>query len=62
MSLMKTGALHNDPYCFCRIEEKLLAEELKWPFNGLRSGLGAAPDGVFRRLGRIFSGRRDGAS
>ena len=51
MSLMKTGALHNDPYCFKRLEPEL--------FPG---GSGCLPGGpargsLFRRLGRIFGGR-----
>ena len=31
MSLMKTGRLHNDPYCFNRIEQRLFSKELKSP-------------------------------
>ena len=57
MSLMKTGRLHNDPYCFRSIEEYL--PELKpagW--RGALDGL-AGPE-VFRRLGRFFSGGRGG--
>jgi hypothetical protein len=55
MSLMKTGRLHNDPYCFRGIEEYM--PELKpagW--RGALDGL-AAPE-MFRRLGRFFSGGR----
>ena len=57
MSLMKTGRLHNDPYCFRSIEEYM--PELKpagW--RGTLDGL-AAPE-VFLRLGRFFSGGRGG--
>jgi radical SAM protein with 4Fe4S-binding SPASM domain len=36
MSFMKTGRLHNDPYCFCRIEKRLFREELKNPLNRLK--------------------------
>ena len=35
MSLMKTGKLHNDPYCFNRIEQRLFSKELKNPFHKL---------------------------
>ncbi|MRR54386.1 MAG: radical SAM protein [Deltaproteobacteria bacterium] len=35
MSLMKTGLLHNDPYCFHRIEQRLFAKELRNPFYRL---------------------------
>lgn len=31
MSLMKTGKLHNDPYCFYKIEKRLFSKELKNP-------------------------------
>jgi radical SAM protein with 4Fe4S-binding SPASM domain len=57
MSLMKTGALHNDPYCFCNIERGLLADE--GPLTRLKFALaGARGPALFRRLGRIFSGKR----
>ena len=36
MSLMKTGKLHNDPYCFYAIEKKIFSEELKNPVNRMR--------------------------
>ena len=51
MSLMKTGVLHNDPYCFLRIEDEILPR-----CGGQPGGLTGA--GVFRRLGRMFSGKR----
>jgi len=35
MSLMKTGLLHNDPYCFHRIEQRLFAQELRNPWQRL---------------------------
>jgi len=61
MSLMKTGALHNDPYCFYRLERRLFAEEFNTPLRRLRSrldGLVNARSGAFRNLGRWFSGDR----
>ncbi|MRR59046.1 MAG: radical SAM protein [Deltaproteobacteria bacterium] len=39
MSLMKTGRLHNDPYCFHAIEQRLFSEELKKPLTRIRLGL-----------------------
>jgi len=39
MSLMKTGRLHNDPYCFYSIEKKLFGEELKNPLTRIKLGL-----------------------
>jgi radical SAM protein with 4Fe4S-binding SPASM domain len=39
MSLMKTGRLHNDPYCFYAIENKLFSEELKNPFTRIKLAL-----------------------
>ncbi len=59
MSLMKTGVSHNDPYCFCRLEKEIFRDELKSPLR--KTGLNISwPSGgeAFRRLGRIFSGRR----
>jgi radical SAM protein with 4Fe4S-binding SPASM domain len=35
MSLMKTGKLHNDPYCFQRIEQRIFEKELRNPFYRL---------------------------
>jgi radical SAM protein with 4Fe4S-binding SPASM domain len=59
MSLMKTGVLHNDPYCFLRIEQEIFREELAGPFGKLRLKLrGLAAGGALGRLGRIFSGKR----
>lgn len=59
MSLMKTGELHNDPYCFAAIERELLAEELSNPFKKLWLRFrGPGAGGTFKRLGRIFSGKR----
>ena len=57
MSLMKSGALHNDPYCFYKLERRLFAEELKGPFGRLRfkmNGWFNARSGAFRSLGRRF--------
>ena len=61
MSLMKSGALHNDPYCFYNIERRLFAEEFKNPLKRFwfrLNGLVHTPGGVLKRLGRIFSGNR----
>lgn len=59
MSLMKTGALHNDPYCFCAIEKELFAGELNDPLKKLKLRLaGLSGRGAFERLGRMFSGKR----
>ena len=59
MSLMKTGALHNDPYCFCRLEQEIFSEELKNPLKKLGFKIsGLAGGATFRRLGRMFSGNR----
>ena len=61
MSLMKTGGLHNDPYCFCRLEKEMFREELENPLNKLGFKLGGlAAKGAPGRLGRIFSGDRKG--
>jgi len=35
MSLMKTGVLHNDPYCFHTIEQRIFAKELRNPWQRL---------------------------
>ncbi len=59
MSLMKTGRLHNDPYCFLSIEKKLLAAEKAGPLRNFGLKLGGLAGGAsFRRLGGIFSGKR----
>lgn len=59
MSLMKTGALHNDPYCFRRLEKEIFRDELREPLKRTGFKLPGLPGGeTFRRLGRIFSGRR----
>lgn len=59
MSLMKTGALHNDPYCFCSLEKKLFAGEFDSPVRGIKARLQALADGNgYHTLGRIFAGRR----
>jgi len=61
MSLMKTGALHNDPYCFCSLEKKLFAGELDSPVKKIKSRLQALADrNGYHTLGRIFSGKRKG--
>ncbi len=58
MSLMKTGALHNDPYCFCSIEKEIFADELDSPVKKLKMRLHGLSQGGFPRLGRLFSGKR----
>jgi len=59
MSLMKTGALHNDPYCFCRLEKEIFRDELDNPLEKAAPKFSRLPGAeTFRRLGRIFSGRR----
>ena len=63
MSLMKTGALHNDPYCFLKIERRLFAKELKNPFKKMLAGLKGVSDGSrpgygHGKLGKMFSGER----
>lgn len=59
MSLMKTGALHNDPYCFCRLEKEIFKDEPRDPLGRAALKLAGLPGAAaFRRLGRIFSGRR----
>ena len=61
MSLMKTGALHNDPYCFHNIEKDIFAEELADPLKKIKLRLaGLAGRAAFRRLGKMFSGKRGG--
>ena len=63
MSLMKTGKTHNDPYCFCKIEQRLFKEELKNPFkkimlklSGVKSSMLA--DRKIKKLSKIFLGDR----
>lgn len=59
MSLMKTGALHNDPCCFCSLEKKLFAGELDSPVRKIKARLQALADrNGYHTLGRIFSGGR----
>jgi len=50
MSLMKTGRLHNDPYCFHAIEQKLFSEELKKPLTRIRLGLKRRLDALTSEL------------
>ncbi len=57
MSLLKSGSLHNDPYCFYKLERRLFAGEFKDPFRRLRfklNGWISARSGAFRSLGRRF--------
>jgi radical SAM protein with 4Fe4S-binding SPASM domain len=59
MSLMKTGRLHNDPYCFLAIEKDMLDREGGGPLGKLKLKLaGFTGRGAFGRLGRMFSGER----
>lgn len=61
MSLMKTGAPHNDPYCFCRLEKEIFRDEPGNPLKKLVLKVsGLSGRAVFRRLGRMFSGNRGG--
>lgn len=55
MSLMKTGRLHNDPYCFAKIEKELFPGELPGPAARLLRRL--AGRGPLARLARRFGGR-----
>ena len=61
MSLMKTGTMHNDPYCFYRLEHKLFAEELNNPLKRFLfrlNGLANSGGGAAEKLGKIFGGKR----
>ena len=61
MSLMKSGAVHNDPYCFYKLEHRFFAEEFKNPLKRFwfrMNGLVNAPGGALKKLGSIFSGKR----
>ncbi len=59
MSLMKTGSLNNDPYCFCSLEKKLFSDELDNPVKKIKLMLqGLADRNGYHALGRIFSGKR----
>lgn len=46
MSLMKTGRLHNDPYCFHAIEKRLFSDELHNPLTRVRLGLKKRLDAI----------------
>jgi len=52
MSLMKTGKLHNDPYCFYAIEKKIFHEELKNPVNRMRMKLKKRLDAIAAEYGK----------
>lgn len=61
MSLMKSGGLHNDPYCFYKLEQRLFAEEFRNPLRRLQFRLNGwinARGGAFKGLGRRFSGEK----
>lgn len=63
MSLMKTGRLHNDPYCFLAIETRARGRGPAAALRRLGLRLRSLPAlDSFGRLGRIFSGRRDKTS
>jgi radical SAM protein with 4Fe4S-binding SPASM domain len=52
MSLMKTGRLHNDPYCFYAIEKRLFNEELKNPLTRIRLRLKRKLNSITAKRGR----------
>jgi radical SAM protein with 4Fe4S-binding SPASM domain len=52
MSLMKTGRLHNDPYCFYAIEKRLFSKELKNPLIRIRLGLKRKLDTITEKRGQ----------
>ena len=63
MSLMKTGKMHNDSYCFFKIEQRLFKDDLKNPLkkfmlklSGLKSSMSA--DRKINKLSKIFLGDR----
>ena len=59
MSLMKTGAIHNDPYCFFRLEKELFREDGRGIFAKKDLKPGAQPAApALGRLARIFAGGR----
>jgi radical SAM protein with 4Fe4S-binding SPASM domain len=63
MSLMKTGKLHNDPYCFHRIEQRIFAKELRNPWYRLmiqarRRLTATSRRGSERKLQKSFLGYR----
>lgn len=49
MSLMKTGKLHNDPYCFYAIEKRLFNKELKNPVTRIRLELKKKMNSIIER-------------
>lgn len=57
MSLMKTGQMHNDPYCFYAIEKRLFSKELKNPLTRIKLGLKRRVDAItVKRRQRRMSG------
>lgn len=65
MSLMKTGKLHNDPYCFYAIEKKIFREELKNPVNRMRLKLKKRLNAITaehgKRMSVMFKNMKPGA-
>lgn len=53
MSLMKTGRLHNDPYCFNAIERMLFSEELKNPLTRIRLGMKRRLNAITAKRGQM---------
>ncbi len=63
MSLMKTGRLHNDPYCFNAIEKRLFSEELKNPLTRMRLSMKRRLNAITAERGKkrfsdMFIGQR----
>jgi len=58
MSLMKTGVLHNDYYCFFSVEKELFGEKSR-PGTFL-PGLGSKRAKKFAKIKKIFLGERNG--
>jgi radical SAM protein with 4Fe4S-binding SPASM domain len=63
MSLMKTGKLHNDSYCFRSIEQKLFEKEFKNPLKKIRLKLMESNKKIlssanFKNLEEIFLGKK----
>ena len=63
MSLMKTGKVHNDSYCFYKMEQRLFKEELKNPVKRFMLKLSGLQSSMFayrkiKQLDKIFAGKR----
>ncbi|HEX2966664.1 MAG TPA: SPASM domain-containing protein [Syntrophorhabdaceae bacterium] len=55
MSLMRTGKLHNDPYCFYAIEKRLFDHELRNPLNRIRLKLKRKMNEIIEKKASRFS-------